>query len=450
MLKTNQKNLKKQMENNIATKSIGELCEEAYIEYGRELNSNRALPLLMDGLKPVYRRVLYTILKSNSNHFKTPNLIGEVLTIHPHGEKSMSGVITQLVRRGILREDANFGYYPIYGEGMSAAAPRYTETGITEKWYKLLKPLMSFAPLIPGEVEGIMEPAYIVSALPLACVYGELGIGIGINTNIPSFSPKSMLEAYLHDDPTLLEPGIDLEFDRELCDFEGIWRQGKGRLIYKYHVWKDIAPDGSDGVYVSGDTLMFKPIWYKIEEWKATGHIFIRDESSGGKNLIFIGRNKGVRKVNQDMIYEECLKCCSTDFCYEEIQKQYRLGIHDGKIARYIPLREWIDITYNNYINLVSKYRQANIERIHFELLVNQYLKQVAEILLNTKEDITNQDIANQLGIDLEVVNAITRKSISTLKRADTERIKANLEEELKEYERIDAKQFTNEIIENM
>lgn len=426
-------------------RSIGELCEEGYITFGRELNSNRALPLLYDGLKPSYRRMIWKAI-SAGDHIKSMDLIGRVQAIHPHSDKSIIEVESKLVRYGLLKELGNFGYYPIYGDNMSPAAPRYTSTGISDKWKELIAPFIELAPKMEGEVEGVMEPQFIPSAVPLALVFGATGIGIGINTNIPAFSAKSLLEAYLADDPSLLKPGYDLEFEEDLCELDRLWETGKGKVVYKYHVemgWSG----GNDGVYVSGDTHLFKPDWSTIDEWRNQGLVFIRDESTEGKNVIFIGRNKGVRKVTQEMIYEECLRCCSSDHALDPIRTQYRIGIHDGKIARYISIKEWVDITYKNYLSIIEDYKKTNIESIKFDIKVYSHLKEVAELLINATHDITNQEIADTLSLELDIVNAITRKSISTLKRVDTNSIIKSLKAKILEFDNINAEEFVKEVV---
>lgn len=436
--------------NNTIERGIGDLCSEYYIEYGRELNANRALPLLYDGLKPSYRRAIYTALQAPNNYIKSADFVGSMLRIHPHGDKSVSGVETNLVRAKIFKELGNFGYYPIYGASERAAAPRYTATGIEDNWYDIMKTMIDMVPYMEGEVEGVLEPQYLPTCIPLSLVIGSQGIGLGINTNIPNFSAKSILDAYLHDDPSLLKPYYDLEIDYELSDLERLWNKGIGKVIYKYHVWEGYDDAGVQGVYISGDTQVFSPDWSVINEWKGQGLVFTRDETTGGKPVVFIGRNKGVRKVNQEMIYEECLRCTSTYNVFEEIQTIYRLGIHDGIIARYISMKEWVDIVYKNYLKLVDKYKKTHIKQLDFDTLVYTNLKDVASLLLNTTEDISNEDISNQLNLPIDVVNAITRKSISTLKRVDTESVLNNIKLRRKEYTDLVAEEFINSVIERM
>lgn len=435
---------------NIQQESIGKLCSEYFIEYGRELNSNRALPLLMDGLKPSYRRAIYTALMAPGNHIKSLDFVGSMFKLHPHGDKSIIGVETKLVRAKVFKELGNFGYYPIYGEQSTAAAPRYTETGIEDNWYDIMRPLIDSVPFINGEVEGVTEPQYLPTPIPLSLVFGSQGIGLGINTNIPAFNPKSILDAYLADDPSLLKPYYDLEIDYENSQLQRLWETGTGRVVYRYHVYRDTDNSGCEGVVVEGDTQMFEPNWWQINEWKDQGLIFVRDETTGGKNRVFIGKNPYVRKVNQDMIYEECLECCSSMYALEDIQTIYRLGIHDGKIAKYISMKDWVGITYENYLKLVEIYKQNNINKLSFDREVYTYLKQVAEILINAEDDIDNQTIADQIGTTIDVVNAITRKSISTLKRTDTDAMLQKIDNQISDYASINPKEFVELTISKM
>jgi hypothetical protein len=278
---------------------------------------------------------------------------------------------------------------------------------------------------------------------------------MGINSNIPNFDPKSLLEAYLADDPSLLKPYYDLEIDYEKSDLNRLWNTGTGRVIYKYHMEYGYDDSGRDGVHVWGATNMFMPNWTQIMEWRSQGLIAVNDWVTGSTYHVFIARNKGVRKVTQEMIYDECAYSCSTEGVFEEIQTIYRLGIHDRKIARYISIRDWVDATYNNYIKLIENYKKLNLEKCDFDELVITWLKPVVEILQNKEgkpewEDIDNQGIADILGIDIEVVSAITRKSIGNLRRKDVDAELAKIEDRRNYYRSIKPKAFIKDIVEKM
>lgn len=436
---------------NIKERGIGEICESSYTTYGKYVNTNRALPGLYDGLKPSYRRMIVTALEKKGKIVSSSDLIGYTIsTTHPHGDKSLKDVITQLVRAKIFVEGGNFGYYPIYGDSMDAAAHRYTESGLEPNWYNIFKDFMADVPRIPGEKAGSYEPAYLPTPIPLNLIFGSSGIGIGINTEIPSFSAKSMLDAYLNDDPSLLKSHYNLELDYELSELNSLWETGKGRVVYKYKCWKGNSDDGTDGVYLEGDTNLFLPYLDNILVWRNQGRVFIRDESDNGVNRIFIGRNFNIRAVNQDMIYEEVSKYASSHNSKLPHKQMYRLGIHDEGKAFYIPMKDWIHLSYTNYKSLVESNKARNIADLEFKILVNTHLKQVAELLLESTTDISNQEIADTLNIELDVVNAITRRSIATLKRVDTEQEIANYKATITSYENIDPDKFIKELVDKL
>ena len=435
---------------NIIQAGIGQLCADYYAEYGEELNRNRALPLLLDGLKPSYRRALYIALKAPGNHMKSMDFVGQMGNIHPHGDKSIVKVETQLVRAGIFKELGNFGYYPIYGAQSGAAAPRYTSTGVESNWYDIMAPLIDTVPYMPGEVEGVMEPQYIATPLPLSVVIGGRGIGMGINTALPNFSAKSLLEAYLNDDPSLLKPYYDLELDYENSELDRLWRTGGGYIYYKYHVDYDEDSDGCRGFAITGDTNHFYPDWSQIDEWREMGQVFIRDESTGGKNRIFVGLNKYVRKVSLEMLEKEILRCTSSMAGLTQIENFMRLGIYNGEQSEYIPLRDWINITYDNYIKVVEKYKSDNIEKLEFQILVNTYLPQVAKILQEDDKGLTDEEIADMVGTTADVVAAICRKAIRNLQRIDVQHEIKKLKTKIKEFKAIDPIQFIQDTVNKM
>lgn len=435
---------------NIITEGVGSLCSRFFIDYGKELNSNRALPMLMDGLKPSYRRAIYTAIQAPGNHMKSLDFVGNMFKMHPHGDKSIVGVETKLVRAHIFKELANFGYYPIYGTQSPAAAPRYTETGVEDNWYKIMNELIDVVPYMDGEVEGVREPAYLATPIPISLVIGGRGVALGMNTNIPSFDPKSILDAYLNNDPSLLKSYYDLEIDYENSELDRLWNDGVGRVIYKYHITPETDASGCQGVAIEGDTQVFIPNWEQIDDWRDQGLLFVRDESTGGHNRIFIGKNKNVRKISVDDILEECNLCCSSLYTFSQIQYTYKLGIYDGTIGRYISMKEWVDTTYKNYIDLISKYKEKNIDKLNFDKSVYNNLRSVADILMNAENDISNEEIANQLEISTDIVAAITRKSISTLKRCDTEGMIASIDGKINYYDSIKPKKFIKTIISEM
>lgn len=427
--------------------SAKELVETSYINYGKYVNSSRAIPYIMDGLKPSYRRTIYTSIKNGAKKQKSNTLLGETMKIHPHGDNSVIKVITQLVNRGIFERLGNFGFYAMYGESMGAASPRYTHTKLKDSWYNALSDLMEVIPYKTSTADdSYQEPEYLPFPIPMCLAFGTSGIGLGISCDIPAFSVSSIIEAYRANDPSLLRPAFDIELDYELSDLQGLWDNGYGRIVWKYHVEKDWSEDGSDGVYIYGNTLTFTPDWSVLDQWREQGRVFIRDESIGEKGSVFIGRNKGIRAVTQDMIYEEALRCSSSSEVILPHKQVMRLAVYDGKIARYISMKEWIDVTYTNYCRLIEEYKDKHIKSLLFQKEVYTYLREVAELIFDNPE-ITQEEICDQLDLDLDIVKAILRKSINTLRKADTEYELSKIEDGISYYKSITADHYIDKLI---
>lgn len=438
------------METVLESRNIGDIIEDDYINYGEFINRFRAIPYIYDGLKPSYRRVLYKSLQNNGVKQKTSTLLGEALVLHPHGENSIKDVITQMTNKGLMDPLGNFGMYGMYSESTPAAAPRYTHTRINANWYSVLSPMLNEVPYVTSEADSnYTEPEYLPTPIPLCLTMGSFGMGLGISTEVPAFTAKSIIECYRNDDPSLLRPAFDIEIDYENSDLDGLWRYGYGKIIHKYRVTKAWSEDGSDGVYIEGDTKTFTPDWSTFEDWQYWGWVFIRDESQGNKGKIFIGRNKGVRSVNQDMIYDEAIRCSRSDSVKITPKLIMRSAVHDGKQARYISLKEWVDFTYNNYLSLIDSYKERNIKRLEFNLEVYSRIDEVAKLILENPK-ITEEEIHDKLDIDSEILSAILRKSIRTLMKVDSEYEKSKILESIDYYKNITGEDYINKFIENV
>lgn len=428
------------------TVGVGEYVAESYKAYGAYINEHRAIPSIYDGLKPSYRRVMYTSIKNSGKKQKTNTLLGEVMKLHSHGEDSIKNVITQLVNRKIFARMGNFGYFAMYGQSMPAAHPRYTHTKINDNWYEFFRDLMDTVPYKVSDADSqFKEPEYLPSAIPLCLTMGGSGIGLGISTEYPAFCPRSILEAYLADDPQLLKPAYDIDLDYENSDLDGIWNTGYGRIIWKYKITKGYN-GATDGVYVEGDTSLFTPVWDQINIWRDQGRVHVIDESRGDKGKVFVGRNKNIRAVNQDMIYEE-LKRCTTSLTATAAHKQVmRLAVHDGVRARYLSMKEWVNFTYTNYERLLENYRSEKIRNLEFSKSVYNNLRSVAKLIFDDP-DITVESIIETLSLNEEIVKAILRKSINTLRNCDTDSEISKIEDGIAYYTNIIIKDRIKELI---
>lgn len=413
---------------------------DSYLRFGKYTNFFRQLPFVMDGLKPSYRRLIYTAYNEGQKMTKTATVLGKMMCIHPHNTEPMIGGAATLVHAGIFEGQGSWGGALITGTTFAPAAIRYTELKVDPTYYQIIGKLLKQVPWQESPT-GVQEPCYIPSPLPLCMTFGLLGLGIGVNTRMPSFSPVSMYQAYLKNDPNLLKANCNLDIDYAQSDLEGLWYRGKGKVVYKYKVKRASSPDGSNGVLIEGDTDIFTPnlSWFYSQQDQE--RLFVRDETDETGPKLFIGRNSNIRAISVDDIEEQALKACSNG-------KVYLLNVTDGNQAYRIPLREWIKLTYENYLRLVDENNQKLITETEYEIKVNDAIPAVADYILNKNPKADNKEICEKLSLEPDVVSSILQKPISYIRRTKeaSDRGKA-LSLKLSDLKSFDKVKFTDEVI---
>lgn len=327
-------------------KSIYDVTVDGYRGYGAYVNNNRHIPLIFDGLKPSYRRTIYGALVqcgSQNRFIKTANLAGYVIgNLHPHGDKSITGVISELVNAGIFEGQGNFGGATVLGDVFEAAAPRYTEVRVDPKWHSVFNELLPYVEW-ESSYNGTKMPSYLPTPIPLSLLIGSIGIGFGVGCLIPNFSAKSLIDAFKKDDPYELVPNYrDIKFDYNFCDFENMWSQGYATLSYIPNIYKGSAPDCRDGIYIRTDARFIVPNLPWIQDKVAAGRLFTRDESDLNGDVLFIGRYSSLRE-DMDAYVKYALDQC-------RVTEMYRLYVTDGTKVSLISLRNWIKFTYTRYL----------------------------------------------------------------------------------------------------
>ncbi|PCI37546.1 MAG: DNA gyrase subunit A [Elusimicrobia bacterium] len=198
---------------NIITRDIGEEMKSSYIDYAMSVIVGRALPDVRDGLKPVHRRILYTMegmgLRHNKAYKKSARVVGDVLgKYHPHGDSAVYDAMVRMVQDFSLRHplvdgQGNFGSV----DGDPPAAYRYTEARLAKIADELLadidKETVDFSPNFDGSLE---EPVVLPAKFPNLLVNGSTGIAVGMATNMPPHNLGEVcdaVEAYIDDSDAL-------------------------------------------------------------------------------------------------------------------------------------------------------------------------------------------------------------------------------------------------------
>src|SRR5262247_26426 len=193
---------------------IEEEMRKSYLDYAMSVIVGRALPDIRDGLKPVHRRVLYTMhglgLAWNRAYRKSAKVVGEVLgKYHPHGDSPVYEALVRMVQEFSLRYplvdgQGNFGSI----DGDPPAAYRYTEARLAKIAHELLADIdKETVDFVPNYDESEREPSVLPTRIPNLLVNGSSGIAVGMATNIPPHNLGEVIDACL---ALLAEPKLEL------------------------------------------------------------------------------------------------------------------------------------------------------------------------------------------------------------------------------------------------
>ena len=194
--------------------------ESSYIDYAMSVIAQRALPAVRDGLKPVQRRVLYSMIELNNGpdkpHRKCARIVGDTMgKYHPHGDSSIYGALVNMAqdwsfRYPLVDGHGNFG--SVDGDG--AAAMRYTEARLSKISMEMLADIgKDTVDFVPNFDETEKEPTVLPSRFPNLLVNGTTGIAVGMATNIPPHNLREVINGVVKiiDNQVLEDRGTDIE-----------------------------------------------------------------------------------------------------------------------------------------------------------------------------------------------------------------------------------------------
>lgn len=387
------------------------------------------MPHLLDGLKPSYRRMIWTALEQSDKLVKVATLAGICGGKYsPHSADSLPSVISEMVHSRVFDGQGSHGSNHIFKLwNNDAAAPRYIEAKLNKYYREMISPLIPFVPYKESELDSsYKEPLYIPTPFPLAMMFNSLGLGVGIRSVTPNFSPKSMIEAYKKDDYTLLRANGDLYIDNSNSQLKSIWTKGVGKIRYGFNLKKNYTYGKRKGILMYGDarfiqltklgkldTKTFKDVQKEPElGWIDKGFVDMIDVSTRntGKQIFFAisSSSKGKKgRVTLKQLEAELEKIRFTS-------SNYKLAVTDGKVTSVKGLKDWIHETYTNFSSLVSIYKKDRLKKLSLRREVALHADLVAKKLIDNPK-ISKTKIAKELKIDLSIVEECLKKSISVL-----------------------------------
>jgi hypothetical protein len=438
----------------IIDRSIKDHIDESYIEFGNYVNQKRHMPHLIDGLKPSYRKMIFTGTTFPDKMVKVATLSGECGGKYsPHSPDSLNDVVSELVHAGIFQGQGSHGVKSIYKEwNINAAAPRYIEAKMDPTWSKIIDTVLPYVPRVTSDL-GYSEPTYIPTPIPLSLLYGSLGLGIGIRSKIPTFSFKSILEAYKADDPNLLESNGNLAINKRKSELHSLWTTGKGKVSYMFYIDENATSiDGvTKGYMMYGDPRFFQVSLTKnldgdkekdILGWIDKGLVIMNDEServkgkttrAGNKKIFFTVKPKQTT-VTMKMLRDELeIMRYSND--------TFKLALSNGENTKVTPLRDWIGFCFKNYESLVNEHKKNKVKVFDMKEKVIAVSDDVVDyIRKNPKAD--SAEIAKDLKLDEELVKEVTKKSISVLMKVDKDKELAAIANQRIELNKLKASDF--------
>lgn len=308
---------------------IEEELKDSFLDYAMSVIVSRAIPDVRDGLKPVHRRVLYTMnqlgFHYNKAYHKSVRVVGEVLgKYHPHGDQAVYGTMVGMVqdfskRYPLLDGQGNWGSV----DGDSAAAMRYTEVRMQRISQELLADLdKETVPFVPNFDESTVEPVILPSKLPNLLINGTAGIAVGMATSIPPHNLGEVIDAclaLLHDENMTDEaifaliPAPDFPTGGVICGRSGIlkaYRTGRGRLVLRAVTEIEETKKGSRIIvtelpYQVNKAELAMKIADLVKEKIIEGISNIRDESDKkGMRLIIELKRGEVPQVILNLLYK--------------------------------------------------------------------------------------------------------------------------------------------------
>jgi len=283
--------------------------EESYIDYAMSVIASRALPDVRDGLKPVQRRVLYSMIELNNGpdkpHRKCARIVGDTMgKYHPHGDSSIYGALVNMAqdwsfRYPLVDGHGNFG--SVDGDG--AAAMRYTEARLSKISMEMLSDInKDTVDFVPNFDETEKEPTVLPARFPNLLVNGTTGIAVGMATNIPPHNLGEVIGAVVKiiddrisgiptsiDDIMQIVKGPDFPTGAMILGRSGIeeaYRTGRGKIRVRAVTDIETLPSGRSRIVVTelpflvNKARLIEKIAELVRDKKIEGITAITDESS--------------------------------------------------------------------------------------------------------------------------------------------------------------------------
>ncbi len=367
-------------DNRIIDVNIEKEMKESYIDYAMSVIVGRALPDVRDGLKPVHRRILYSMyelgMTPDKGYRKSARIVGDVLgKYHPHGDTAVYDSMVRMaqdfsIRYPLVDGHGNFGSI----DGDSAAAMRYTEARMSRLAMELLTDIKKeTVDFMPNFDETLKEPIVLPSRFPNLLVNGSSGIAVGMATNIPPHNLNEVIDGViaLIDNPDMsLEElmgyieGPDFPTGGTILGKSGIMKayaKGRGKVIIRSKTDIEEMGGGKSRIvvteipYMVNKARLIERIAELVKDKRIEGISDIRDESDRNGMRIAIETK---RDANPDIIL---------NYLFKHTQMQETFGIIllalvDGR-PKIMSLKEMLFHYIDHQKDVVTRRTQFDLKK---------------------------------------------------------------------------------------
>ena len=438
----------------ITQSNLVDEMEASYIEYAMSVIVGRALPDVRDGLKPVHRRILYTMyesgLTSDKPFKKSATCVGDVLgRYHPHGDASVYDAMVRLAQNFSMRYmlvdgHGNFGSV----DGDPAAAYRYTEARLSKLSNEMLRDIdKETVNWDPNFDESRKEPRVLPSRFPNLLVNGSSGIAVGMATNIPPHNLTEVINACVCvlDDPecTMIDlmehiSGPDFPTGGIIMGRSGIraaYATGRGKVVVRART--EFEEFGKDRVRIIVSELpyqvnkrqLIKTIAEQVKDKRLEGISDLRDETDRNGMRMVIELKKD---ANPQVVLNNLFKQTALQSSFGIIMLAL---VDDQKQPKILSLRQIIDEYLAHQNEVLTRRTQYDLrkarERAHLLeglLIAQDNIDEVIHIIRTAYDD-AKQRLMDRFSLDDIQAQAILDMRLKALQGLDREKLKNEYDE---------------------
>ena len=440
----------------IIERDIEDEMKTAYIDYAMSVIVSRALPDVRDGLKPVHRRILYTMyedgLTSDKPYRKSATTVGDVLgRYHPHGDSSVYDAMVRMAQTFSLRYpliDGHGNFGSIDGDG--AAAYRYTEARMSKIAEIMLTDIeKNTVDFMPNFDDRLQEPTVLPAKIPALLVNGSSGIAVGMATNIPPHNLTEVINGIIKiiDDDNVTDEqlmqiikGPDFPTGGMILGREAIkqaYTTGKGKITVRAEAEIEEMSNGKQKIIVTSlpyqvnKAKLIENIANLVKEKRIEGISELRDESDRENAVrIHIGLKKD---ANARVVLNQLYKNTQMQDTFGVIM----LALVDGQ-PRILTLRQCLDYYIDHRKGVILRRTQFELDKALARAHILEGLKialdnidEVINIIRNSYDD-AKERLMERFGLSDIQAQAILDMRLKTLSGLQREKIDEEYNELMK------------------